>query len=339
MVEALDLNRMRCLLCALGEHIRDTVIEARAECSQEELTRVAAITSADTIYQIDKITEDAVETWFERHWPVGAPVEIVMEGVEDDDPWYLPASMRSGQSVWKCIIDPIDGTRGLMYDKRPAWALAALAPQPSSSLADLTVAAMTEIPTAKQWRADQLSALRGSGPEGVVGESVDVRDNSRKPLVPRPSQATDLRHGFASFARFFPQGKALTARLEEDLLSALDSQLGSEPLVFEDQYISTGGQLYEIAVGHDRFLGDLRPLVNAKLGIESSLTCHPYDIATALILSELGAVVEDPWGAPLQAPLDTTSPVAWVGYANKHLASVVRPFLHGALEKHLGSCS
>ena len=336
MAEALDLDRARSLLCALGDHIRDAVLEARAENSQQELAEIAAVTAADTIYRIDKITEDAVEAWFAEHWPADAPVEIVMEGIEDSDPWSFPASTPLHETLWKCIIDPIDGTRGLMYDKRPAWALAALAPQPAASLADLSVAAMTEIPTVKQWRADQLSAVRGCGPEGVVAEAVEVRDNSRKPLAPRPSQAVDLRHGFASFARFFPLGKALTARIEEDLLAELDRDPGDSPVVFEDQYISTGGQLYELAVGHDRMLGDLRPLVHRKLGIDSSLTCHPYDIATALVLTELGGIVEDPWGEPIESPLDTTSPVAWVGYANPRLADVVRPVLQRVLEKHLG---
>lgn len=336
MAEALDLDRARLLLCALGDHIRDTVIEARAEKSQQELAEVAAVTAADTIYRIDKITEDAVEAWFEAHWPGDAAVEIVMEGIEDSDPLSFPDSTPVKETLWKCIIDPIDGTRGLMHDKRPAWALAALAPQPAVSLADISVAAMTEIPTVKQWRADQLSVVRGGGIEGVVAEAVEVRDNSKKPLTLRPSQAADLRHGFASFARFFPLGKALTARIEEDLLSALEPQPGSSPLVFEDQYISTGGQLYELAVGHDRMLGDLRPLVHRKLGIESSLTCHPYDIATALVLTELGGIVESPWGGPIEAPLDTTSPVAWVGYANPRLAAAVRPVLQRVLDEHLG---
>ena len=30
--------------------------------------------------------------------------------------------------------------------------------------------------------------------------------------------------------------------------------------VFDDQYISTGGQFYELIVGHDRFNADLRPV-------------------------------------------------------------------------------
>ena len=38
-------------------------------------------------------------------------------------------------------------------------------------------------------------------------------------------------------------------------------------------------------------------------------------------------MVTDPWGGPLEAPLDTTSPVAWVGYANEALAARITPVL------------
>ena len=31
-------------------------------------------------------------------------------------------------AAWTVIVDSIDGTRGLMYDKRSAWCLAAVAP-------------------------------------------------------------------------------------------------------------------------------------------------------------------------------------------------------------------
>ena len=75
-------------------------------------------------------------------------------------------------------------------------------------------------------------------------------------------------------------------------------------------------------------LGDLRPLAYAKLGLSSAaLCCHPYDICTALIAREAGCVIQSPDGTPLRAPLDTTTPVAWMGYANAALARVVRPVL------------
>ena len=68
------------------------------------------------------------------------------------------------------IVDTIDGTRGLMYDKRAAWCLAAAAPH-GGSLRDVVAAAMTELPTVKQGAADQLSGTRGGG---VVAERIDL---------------------------------------------------------------------------------------------------------------------------------------------------------------------
>jgi hypothetical protein len=103
-------------------------------------------------------------------------------------------------------------------------------------------------------------------------------------------------------------------------------------VIFEDQYISTGGQFYELLVGHDRMAGDLRPLALAALQRESSLVCHPYDACAALILEEGGCRLTDPSGAPLDAPLDTVSPVAWVGFANAELEAHVRPALDALLE-------
>ena len=73
------------------------------------------------------------------------------------------------------------------------------------------------------------------------------------------------------------------AQDEEKLLGGADV---NKALIFDDQYISTGGQLAELISGHDRFLADIRPLAYGKLGFRTSLVCHPYDICTALIARE-----------------------------------------------------
>jgi hypothetical protein len=58
-----------------------------------------------------------------------------------------------------------------------------------------------------------------------------------------------------------------------------------------------------------------------------AFACHPYDVCTAMLLEEAGGVVTDPHGDPLDVPLDTTSPVAWAGYANTALAARIGPIL------------
>jgi hypothetical protein len=328
-----QLLALRRLLCALQDHLRDTVLAARRR-QAGKFARVAGVTAADTIYHIDRLSEHAILAWFERHWPRACPVELVMEGLEGGAVTF-PRGVPVARTAWKCILDPIDGTRGIMYDKRPAFILAALAPQRGgrTELRDIVVAAMTELPTSKQDRADQLSVIRG---RGLVAETHDLVRGTRRRWQARPSRAKNFEHGFASLARFFPEGKALLGAVEEELWREL-GLLGRNggQLVFDDQYICTGGQLFELIVGHDRMLGDLRPLAYPKLGFSSaSLCCHPYDICTALIAEEAGCVIEAPAGGPLRYPLDTTTPVAWMGYANPTLARRVRPVLRRLMARH-----
>ena len=292
-------DEARRLLCRLGEHVRALVTGSRGM----DMSAVAGETVADTIYAIDRVADDALLGWFEEHWP---DVKVVSEGLEDP--------VVVGEKVdWTVIVDTIDGTRGLMYDKRPAWCLAAAAP-PDGSLGDIVAAAMTELPTMKQGAADQLSAVRG---EGLVAERLDLRSGGRERLAVRPSSATDLEHGFSGLAKFFLPGKPALASLEAELFRRLGDRH-----VFDDQYLATGGQLHELITGRDRFVADLRPLVS-----DDGLACHPYDVCTSMLLTEAGGVVSDPWGRPLEAPLDNSSPVAWVGYANEALATRIGPVL------------
>ena len=333
-----DLEKIRRLLCALQDKIRATLIAARDQ-DAAKFSQVVAVTAADTIYRVDRIGEHAILAWFDECWPRPWPVEIVMEGIEDGAHVTFPTGTPVEATRFKCIIDPIDGTRNLMYDKRSAWILAAVAPQRGlrTDLTDLVVAAMSELPTTKHGWSDQISAIRGGGREKLRAERINLLTGARSRFQPRPSRAGDCRNGFASLARFFPDGKALTAKIEEELWAELyGSDATGASMVFDDQYITTGGQLYELLVGHDRMIGDLRPLVFARLKLKSSLVCHPYDICTALILTEAGGLVEAPGGGPVRVPLDTTSPVAWVGYANAKLARAIRPVLRRLIRRHLG---
>ena len=331
-----DWNTCRTLLCSLEEAIREAVIGARQRDGAEGFSAVAEVAEADTIYAVDKISEEAIFAWFEKNWPSQWSIQVIMEGIDDGTKVVFP---EGADPQLVCILDPIDGTRNIMYDKRSAWIIGGLGPMPEDrppTLRDLTVAAMTELPVLKQTLGDQISGIRGCGPEGLVRERVNLLTGERTAFASRPSAATDLKHGFSSLVKFFPEGKALVSTLEESLWKEVFAgESAGSPLVFDDQYISTAGQFYEILVGHDRFLADLRPLVLRKLGVPSALVCHPYDVAAMLPLEESGAILEDPYGNPLDGPLDTVSPIAWVGFANKTIADQVRPILHRLREEYL----
>jgi hypothetical protein len=265
----------------------------------------------------------------------GASVVLVGEGLPNGR-ITLPDGANAADARWRLIVDPIDGTRGLMYQKRPAWILTGVAPNrgEETSLADIEVAVQTEIPLIKQHLCDQVWAARGGGVHGMrfnrlTGES--------QPLAIKPSKANELRHGFATICRFFPGGRDLLAAIDEELCERVVPCYQGDVAVFEDQYACTGGQLYNLATGQDRFVADLRPLVQPLLAARGTAVghcCHPYDLCTKLIAEEAGVIVTDPMGGPIRAPLDTESNVAWTGYANASLHAQIAPVLRELLHKH-----
>jgi hypothetical protein len=88
--------------------------------------------------------------------------------------------------------------------------------------------------------------------------------------------------------------------------------------------------------GHDRFVADLRPLMETLLerrGLALGICCHPYDLCTELIAREGGVIVTDEHGRPLHAPLTVQADVAWIGYANPRIRAQVEPLLQRALRE------
>src|SRR5205823_3707399 len=148
-----------------------------------------------------------------------------------------------------------------------------------------------ELPTSKMGFADVLWAIKGRGAEG---NRIDLSNNDALPLALRPSTASNIEHGFASVVNFFPGTKVLASQLMEHLVAHLVGAADTTgAIAFDDQYISTGGQFYEMIVGHDRFIADLRPLFYRIQNQPPGLCCHPYDCATMLIAQEAGVRLTD----------------------------------------------
>ena len=336
MIDPIEAHGLR--LAELGTAIRDEVLAARETRPLADLAQVTGSVAADVIYEIDRIGEARVIEWLTTHWPADQPVRLVMEGIEDDRLVVFPAETVADAVQWICIVDPIDGSRNLMFDKRSGWVLAGVAPaavgddgRPTARLGDIVAAAMTEIPTTRAWRADQYRAVRGCGADGVVAIAEDLRTGVRTELQLRPSSATQFDHGFASFSHFLPDGKAWLVAVEQVVWDRVVPPSGSPRQIFEDQYLCSAGQLGEVMAGRDLLVGDLRPVALRALGLSTALSCHPYDICIALIFTELGGIFEDPFGGPVDVPLDTTTPVAYMAYANSTLAELIRPALRDAL--------
>src|SRR5438445_9830347 len=75
-------------------------------------------------------------------------------------------------------------------------------------------------------------------------------------------------------------------------------------------YTTLFRSLYELMAGHDRFVADLRPLMQsimAERGLDLSICCHPYDLCTELIARELGVIITDETGQQLNRSEEHTS--------------------------------
>lgn len=310
---------------SLRAHMRNQELSVLAREVRDE--------DGDTIFGIDVAVEDMLLEHC-REWGKTQHFVLIAEGIDPDGIQFGKPGL--GGPPFRLLVDPIDGTRGLMYDKRSAWCLMGAAPDrgKATRLQDVEVAVMTELPTTRQATSDVLWCAAG---EGVSAERHDISTGATRPFAIEPSRATHLKHGFATVCSYFPGGKELTVRLEEAILTrALGAWNPLKAEVYCDQYISSGGQLAEVALGRDRFVLDVRPLVHKKLGVRSSLASRPYDLVTWRIAKEAGCVVCDPLGAPLDAPLDTTTNVAFACYANRALADKLIPIVREEVLRHLG---
>jgi hypothetical protein len=330
-----DVRALLAPIRRLHEGIRDAVVRTCEHASTDDLARVASDAEGDTIFAIDRVSEALLLDFFEREIAPAAPLVLIAEGLHGSKV-TLPRGTSESDAVWRIIVDPIDGTRGLMYQKRSAWVLTGVAPNlgPDTNLRDIELAVQTEIPLLKQHLSDATWAIRD---EGVQAERSNRLTGQRSALQLQPSRAVSIDQSFATVVRFFPGARDELAAIDDEVVrAALGPIQPGKAHCFEDQYASSGGQLYELMAGHDRFIADVRALmgpVMAARGLPLGLCCHPYDLCTELIARELGVIVTDASGGPLRAPLTLEPDVAWVGYANEQIRNTIEPLLQAALRK------
>ncbi len=336
-------DRLLAQIQELHRQIRAAVI---AQTEAMEVEQLAAVEGddgnyeGDTIFAIDKISEEKLLEFFEHEVAPERSILLIAEGIYDtgfgEGILPLPRGISPEEAEVKIIIDPIDGTRCIMYQKRSAWVLTGVAPNlgPTTRFTDIEFAVQTELPLAKQHLSDELWAIRG---EGYHSRRYNRITGEYKPLHLRPSNASSVLHGYAMIARFFPGVRDELAAIDEEIMkAALGMARPGKALCFEDQYTSSGGQLYELIAGHDRFVADLRPMMEKiaeERGFKLGICCHPYDVCTALIAEEAGVIVTDAAGHPLNPLLDVTTDVSWAGFANPAIRAQIEPHLLAALEK------
>jgi fructose-1,6-bisphosphatase/inositol monophosphatase family enzyme len=332
---ATDIRKLLAPVRRLHELIRASVIEACERATSGELASVVSEQEGDTIFALDRVSEELLVDFFEREVAPLAPLLLIAEGLSDGQ-IVLPRGTQEADVAWRIIVDPIDGTRGLMYQKRSGWILTGIAPNrgPDTGLNDIELAMQTEIPLVKQHLADVLWAVRG---EGFQAERFNRITGEQAALKLHPSTASDIAQSYSQVVRFFPGVRDVLAAIDDEIVrGAVGPAQAGKAQCFEDQYTSTGGQLYELIAGHDRFTADLRAQfdrVTTERGLPRLLCCHPYDLCTELIAREAGVMVTGVGGGVLDARLAVEPDVSWVGYANSRIRASVEPLLQSALAK------
>jgi len=321
----------------LHEIVRDEVVSACENSNLQQLSEVEHEGKEDTIYSIDLVSEKRIIEYFETEIIHIAPVILIAEGIAENGNIVLPAGTSEEDAEFRIIMDPIDGTRELMYQKRSAWILTGIAPNKGkdTNLQDIEFAIQTEIPIVKQYLSDTVSAYKG---KGIEAHRYNRISGDHQSINLQPSSAQTIKHGFAMIARFFNGARDVLAQIDEEIIrNILGNVQSGKALCFEDQYLSTGGQIYELISGHDRFVADLRPLLENILkerGLSLGLCCHPYDLCTELIAREAGVIITDEKGNPVQAILNVTDNISWIGFANNSIQKEVEPHLINALKKY-----
>ena len=253
-----------------------------------------------------------------------APVVLVAEGCRADAS-CCPRAPTAADARWVIIVDPIDGTRGLMYQKRPAWILTGVAP---------TDPRRARWPTSSwpcrprfRWSSsicrDELWAVRGPGRGGHARQPADRRA-SRSRLA--PVAAGDDRARLCDDLALLSRASRRAGRDRRRAWSrrCWARRSPGKAQSFEDQYICERRPALR-ADGRARSVRrrSAAAVRAAAPGRRAALCCHPYDLCTELIARELRRGRSPTSGAAARTRRSTSPPTSsWVGYANEALQAV-----------------
>lgn len=332
-IEEVWLPELRRLCGEIRAAVRARLADVAAgEAPRSDVAGVAGRGAGDVTFGIDVVAEEVVDAWLEDVAGRVGPISLLSE----DAGWrHAPAGTapfdHGGPRV---ALDPIDGTRNLMHDLRSAWVIVSFAPAGPGEprFTDLTAGIASEIPDSRAALARELTAIEGRGARFAEFHVVSTSTVEGRPL--RADDDGTLEAGFLPFFSYHPRARVRAQALASDVFARLAS--ASERLdvssIFDDQYISSGGQLVLVALGTYRGVVDARHALGEIAG-DPTQTAKPYDMAgAALIAREAGCVVQSPDGSALDFPIDVTTPVDFAAYHNEATARLVAPHLASALE-------
>ncbi|MBL8863214.1 MAG: hypothetical protein JNK02_14555 [Planctomycetes bacterium] len=328
--------RLQELAARIRAAARCALSAALGSGSLGELQRAHELGAGDVTYGIDVPTEAVLSAWLEET-ARAQPLSLLTEDAGwrhagPDGQGGVRALQGFDHGGPRLVVDPIDGTRHLMADLRSAWTvIAACAPAASAPRQrDVALGIVSEIPDSRGALARELRAAAGRGARRRTLRLADGAVLSDEALQADDDARAD--RGYFPFFRYAPDLRPAIARVEADFFARLERHAGAQATTcWDDQYISSGGQLALLALGTYRAIVDLRAALAAERGSPTQ-TGKPYDVAGAILVArEAGCVVTDVRGGELDFPLDVTTPVGFVGWHNDGTRARLAPHLAAAL--------
>ena len=132
----------------LHSYLRDQMV-LYAETHAEELRQPRPKDSAeDTLYALDLVAEKIIRSFFDRSVLSNEPLLLLAEGLPEGELVHPPDS-DPDRLRWRILMDPVDGTRNLMYQKRSGWILTGVARNrgPQTNLQDIVCSGSNGNPT------------------------------------------------------------------------------------------------------------------------------------------------------------------------------------------------
>jgi hypothetical protein len=310
------------------------LIQAKSN-SFKNTSSVAKFGVGDLSYAIDKYSDKLLEKEFER-WGKEIPMLVIEE---EWGAMTFPKGTHPEDCEIRFIIDRLDGTREIMYAKNRAWILTGIAPNKGEKtyLDDIEVAVQTSVGKNVFGEDEVIWATKN---HRTVLEIWDLdKKKFKDKLHVSPSNAETIEHGFLPIVLYFEGYKKILGSIADKLTEKIIGPVYKGiSRVFDEQYISSGGQLANLVTGKYRGVIDIRPFLGRITGTPFGLCAHPYDLCTKLIADKAGAII-DCFGVytdmiEKKVPLDAKTDVAFIAFANKKIKSQVEPALKEILSEY-----
>ena len=93
------------------------MLAALATRSSEDLAEIVAEEGGDIVFALDRVSEKVLVDFIRNEIASQVPVVLIAEGLPEGK-MILPAGVQESECRWRIIVDPIDGSRPLIYQKR-----------------------------------------------------------------------------------------------------------------------------------------------------------------------------------------------------------------------------